>query len=333
MDAKKIYDKLKVIGYDIDKIDMVLFHNNCPDGFGSAWIVWRHLKTDATYIGVTPDKLPPLSQLKNKYIIIVDVSVSSSYLEEIKKVAKNVLLVDHHNTYVDELEHNPYTIFDNEHSAIYITWRIFNPDEKIPQFIRYIEDNDLGLYEIKKTEAFVSALGTKLPFHNIDFFKSWNKLLNPVFVEGLIQDGIKYQEYKNYLLKRNMHIAEPMKVGDYNILVANFGAVGLASDLGNKLSEQNSKYDFVLLWSYHSNNQEYSIMLRTRNDDSSIDLSQIAKIFGGGGHPRAARFAWKGPIDSLWDDMNTRLPKKAKSQTIRRTLSRNKKTNKKTFKK
>jgi oligoribonuclease NrnB/cAMP/cGMP phosphodiesterase (DHH superfamily) len=314
MDAKKIYDRLKLIDYDIDKIDTVLYHNNCPDGFGAAWIVWRHLKRDATYIGVTPDKLPSISQLKNKYVIILDVSIPETYLEEIKKNANNVLLVDHHNTYVEELENNTNTIFDKDHSAIYISWRIFNPDEKIPQFIRYIEDNDLALYEIKKTDAFMAALGTKLPFHNIDFFKSWNKLLNPAFVDSLIQDGIKYQEYKNYLLKRNLHIAQPMKLGNFNVLIANFGTVGLASDLGNKLSEQNPKYDFVILWSYHSNNKEYSVMLRSRNDNSTLDLSQIAKIFGGGGHSKAARFAWKGPIDALWDEMNARLYKKEKKR-------------------
>lgn len=324
MDAKKIYDKLKSINFDINQIDTVLYHNNCQDGFGSAWIVWRYLKTDATYMGIAPDRLPPISSFKNKYVVILDISLPASYLEEVKKTTKQVLLVDHHNTYADELSNHSNAIFDMEHSSIYITWRIFFPDEKIPQFIRYIEDNDLGVYEIKKTEAFVSALGTKLPFHNIDFFKNWNKLLNPAFVDELIEDGIKYQEYKNYLLKRNMHIAEPMKVSGYNILVANFGTVGLASDLGNKIAEQNPDYDFVLLWSWHSNHKEYSIMLRTRHSDTSIDLSHIAKIFGGGGHPRAARFTWKESIEKLWKEMETRLPKKVtKKKSHKKSLKKN----------
>jgi hypothetical protein len=126
----------------------------------------------------------------------MDISLSKKYLDDVKSVARNVLLIDHHNTFADELIDHPNVIFDNDHSSIYITWRVFNPDEKIPQFVRYIEDNDLVVYEIKKTEAFVSAIGTKLPFHNIDFFKTWNKLLNPAFVDSLIEDGIKYQEYK-----------------------------------------------------------------------------------------------------------------------------------------
>jgi hypothetical protein len=76
MIGKELHDKLKIINYDLDKIDYVIFHNNCPDGFGSAWIVWRHLKGDATYLGITPDKLPVYTSLKNKYVLFVDVSGS-----------------------------------------------------------------------------------------------------------------------------------------------------------------------------------------------------------------------------------------------------------------
>jgi hypothetical protein len=150
--------------------------------------------------------------------------------------------------------------------------------------------------------------------------------MNPAFVDSLLSDGTKYNEFKNYILKRNMHIAEPMKFGGYKVLVANFGAVGLASDLGNKLSEQNPQYNFVILWSYHSANKEYSIMLRTRHDN--IDLSKIAKFYNGGGHPRAARFAWKKDISSLWNELNTILSNKELKNTFKISKKTLKKTNK-----
>jgi oligoribonuclease NrnB/cAMP/cGMP phosphodiesterase (DHH superfamily) len=313
MNGKEIYDRLKAINYDLNQIDYVIYHNNCQDGFGSAWIVWRHLKGDATYQGVVPDKLPNINVFRKKYVLFVDISMSLEYLEAVKAIANNVLVLDHHQTFFEELKDHPNAIFDVSHSAIYITWRVFYPDQKIPQFIRYIEDNDLTTNQFSKTEAFVTAIGTKLPFHHIDYFKAWDKLLNPSYVEQLINDGVKYQEYKGYLLKRNMHASAPKNIGGYNVLISNFGTVGLASDLGNKISEANPRSDFVALWSYHYNTNEYSIILRTRRDN--IDLSQIAKIYGGGGHPKAARFAWKGTIEDLWIDMNIKLKKpESKSQ-------------------
>jgi nanoRNase/pAp phosphatase (c-di-AMP/oligoRNAs hydrolase) len=64
-------------------------------------------------------------------------------------------------------------------------------------------------------------------------------------------------------------------------------------------------------------------MLRTRHTDTTIDLSQIAKMFGGGGHPRAARFTWKDSIEKLWKEMETRLPKKVnKKRSHKKTLKK-----------
>jgi len=317
MDIKRIQVGLKEFNFDLNDIDTVVYHRNCIDGFCSAWIVWKFLKGDATYQGVMPDKMPAPSTYKKKYVIFLDTSISLEYLNQVKAVAKNVLLVDHHKTYADEIEDHPQTVFDLDHSAAYITWRLFNSDHKIPQFIRYIEDSDLGIKALGKTEPFISALGTKLPFHHIDFFKDWNKLLNPAFVQKLVDDGSKYQEYKNYLLRRNMHITVEKKFGPYKVAVGNFGTVALASDLGNKISELNSQYDFVILWSYHYNTKEHSVMLRTKKNN--IDLSEIAKMYGGGGHPRASRFAWKGEINDLWKNLAMKL--KGSRKTMKKSVT------------
>jgi oligoribonuclease NrnB/cAMP/cGMP phosphodiesterase (DHH superfamily) len=319
MDINTVHHNLKDLDYDLNKIDHVVYHRNCIDGFCSAWIVWQFLRGSATYQGVMPDKMPEPSFYKKKYVIFVDISMSVEYLNKVKEVATHVLLIDHHQTYASDITKHPNAIIDLEHSAAYITWRVFNTDQKIPQFIRYIEDSDMGLNQLSKTEAFISALGTKLPFHHIDHFNDWNKLNNPAFVQKLIDDGFKYLEYKNYLLRRNMHITVEKKFGPYKVAVGNFGAVGLASDLANKISDNNSQCDFVILWSYHYNTNEHSIMMRTKKDN--IDLSEIAKKYQGGGHPKAARFAWKGTIQDLWKDLANKLKGSRRSKkTMKKSI-------------
>ena len=93
--------------------------------------------------------------------------------------------------------------------------------------------------------------------------------------------------------------------------------------MGNKIAEANPKMDFVLLWSYHYGNDEYSIMLRTRHND--IDLTEIAKIYGGGGHLKAARFAWKAPIEELWNDLNNKIKKTSIKISIKKSIKKTKK--------
>ena len=44
--------------------------------------------------------------------------------------------------------------------------------------------------------------------------------------------------------------------------------------------------DFVILWSYNHNEEQYSYSLRSKDD--KIDVGEIAKIFNGGGHRNAS---------------------------------------------
>jgi oligoribonuclease NrnB/cAMP/cGMP phosphodiesterase (DHH superfamily) len=314
MDVKKIQEKLKDIKFKIDEIDIVIYHQNCPDGFGSAWVVWRYLKSDATFIGAHPDANIDNKKFKNKNVLFVDISISRDRLDEIIKIAKSVLIIDHHQTFFDELVNHPNTIMFKEHSAIYMTWRIFFPEQKVPHFIKLIEDKDLTTEKHKDTEYFSASLGIKLPFHSLEHFRLWNRLLNINTVNELIDSGKKYHEYKKYLIGRNFHITVPMEFGKHKILVGNFEAVGLTSDLGNALSERSPEYDFVLLWSYHYNENLNSVMLRTRNE--GIDLAKIASHYGGGGHPKASRFTWNRSIEELFKEWKTVLPKLMSSKKI-----------------
>ena len=198
------------------------------------------------------------------------------------------------------------------------------PEQKVPQFIKLIEDKDLTNNHHKDTEYFSAALGIKLPFHSLEHFRLWNRLLNQNVVNDMIEAGKKYYEYKKYLIHRNFHIIVPMKFGKHTIGVGNFEAVGLTSDVGNALSERNPEYDFILLWSYHYNENLYSVMLRTRNE--GIDLATIASHYGGGGQPRASRFTWNRPIEELFKEWKKVLPKlMSQKKTSKRKLRTNRK--------
>ena len=80
---------------------------------------------------------------------------------------------------------------------------------------------------------------------------------------------------------------------NYNICIVNCSSE-LTSDLGNIISS-NDNVDFAVLWKYNHPKEEYYISLRTNN---KVDVSIIAKEYGGGGHKNAAGFATKiNPIN------------------------------------
>ena len=84
-----------------DQIDMVIYHHPCNDGFGSAYVVWRYYKEtsndrDIEYVGVSHSgKFPDVS---GKNVLICDYSYPLNVMEKIQRIAKSVLVIDHHAT-------------------------------------------------------------------------------------------------------------------------------------------------------------------------------------------------------------------------------------------
>jgi oligoribonuclease NrnB/cAMP/cGMP phosphodiesterase (DHH superfamily) len=110
------------------------------------------------------------------------------------------------------------------------------------------------------------------------------------FTEQLLNGKFVINDKLNFLLE-----LEQEKIDDYidsknkNLVVRNISEykVGIVfaeryiSELGNKLMELHPELDFVAIV-----NTDKAISYRTNK--SNIDLSEFAKIYGGGGHPQAA---------------------------------------------
>ena len=71
------------------------------------------------------------------------------------------------------------------------------------------------------------------------------------------------------------------------------------SELGNILVGKEDA-DFGLVWHYDAEKKEHHVSLRST--DEKADVSQVAKVFGGGGHRNASGFIWDGEsIESIFD--------------------------------
>jgi len=51
--------------------------------------------------------------------------------------------------------------------------------------------------------------------------------------------------------------------------------------------------DFAVIWDFDHERKNYSVSLRS-NEEKKIDVSAVAKKFGGGGHACAAGCQWNG---------------------------------------
>lgn len=146
----------------------------------------------------------------------------------------------------------------------YDTWEWYN----VYNDVQSKNLNDL-LYILGK-EAFIEKFLAKVSMTNsFVLFDDMDKML----IEQ------RQKEIDSYISKMNERIYD-VNVKDY--LGGVVFAENFTSELGNELGRLNPKYDFILIIKMSSGGMSF----RTVKED--VDVSEIAKLFGGGGHSKAS---------------------------------------------
>jgi oligoribonuclease NrnB/cAMP/cGMP phosphodiesterase (DHH superfamily) len=160
----------------------------------------------------------------------------------------------------------------------------------VPKLVDYVEDRDLWKFKYPETRALSDYV-----FSNPYTFENWDKLLNEFEDDLTRNSAVAKGEAIN--AKHNKDIDELSKlkfrtdIGGYNVWAANVPYT-YASDLAGKLAEGEP---FGVTYFYDGPRDKYVYSLRSKED--GVDVSEIAKTFGGGGHQHAAGF--ESPLGAL----------------------------------
>jgi uncharacterized protein len=291
------------------KYNYAIYHKNCLDGFSSLILLLKskQLSDDAIiYPDIPSSNLIP-KNINNKNIIIMDVAYKYDVLKNIIDNAKSVIFIDHHITINNDVKklkllyNDKLTIiYDEYECGATLTWKFLFPTRKIPLFIKYIKDNDIGEWKLKNTHAFIYALRVKFDLDlKKETIKKWRQLFKKENVKELIKLGKIYEEYAQKLLndtikKHSIELFPSKKIyekyinifdkpGQYKVAVINGSGCPSSSLVGNKLIEM-IDCDFALLWNYNINRKKYILSFRSKE----VNVGEIAELFGGGGHKLAS---------------------------------------------
>lgn len=309
-----------------------IYHKNCQDGFSSLIVLLysKKISRDAIIYHDVPSASFPPKDIDNKDLIIMDVAYKYDVLKQIIEKAKSVVFIDHHVTIKNDVEklkglYNKKIkiIYDEHESGASLTWKFLFKNEKLPLFIRYIKDNDIGTWKLKHTKAFIYALRVKFSIDlKYEIIKRWKELFDDNKVKKIIKKGKIYEEYANSLLEENskrysLELFPSDKIYDkYNSFFTKSGQYKVAvicgsgcpstSLLGNYIMET-VNCDFAIIWTYNMERKEYILSFRSK----IIDVGRISSIFGGGGHKLASACSFSANLYSIQDlFFNHSLPKK-----------------------
>jgi len=272
-----------------EEVDMVIYHGNCNDGFGSAFSAYMFFSENfpnkkIDYYPASLYQKPP--DVKGRNVVICDFSYKYNVLQQMIGEANKLIILDHHKSAMEDLKNIPdcNKVFRMDHSGAYITWRYFHFDKPIPKLILYIEDRDIWTKKMYMTDEFSTYLFTVE--HS---FYEYKKLLDETNMTNAITlEGTAMMKQNTHNINSAIEFGAPkfIQIGDKYYFVAYLNSSVLKSDVGNKIFSKFINTNFSAIYSI--DDWTNSTMFSLRSLDDRTDVSQIATKFDGGGHKCAS---------------------------------------------
>lgn len=296
---------------------LVIYHGNCADGFTAAWAARKKFGDEAEYFAGVYQTPPP--DCTGRDVVLVDFSYKRDVMREIAKVARSVLVLDHHKSAAEDLYQETrtdeefativrmdgsdkscwtweyfqscrqmdewegirkaiiYAYFDMNKSGAGIAWDFFNPGTPRPSLVNHVEDRDLWRFALDGTREIQAAI-----FSHGYSFENWDMLAG-AHPHMLITEGTAIER------KHHKDVAElvavckrRLSIGGHVVPVASLPYT-LTGDAGHLMAQGEP---FAACYWDTESGRVFSL----RSTDGGMDVSAIAKLYGGGGHAQAAGF-------------------------------------------
>jgi len=282
---------------------VILHHASCLDGFTSAYYLHNYFVSLKKYtnIDVVPMQYgqPIVADIAGKDVVVVDFSFKRGNMINLAKEANSFVVLDHHQTAEVELHGVDFCFFDPGRCGVqlacdYIAAHRHAPSlpvaellsrmscrrkEEYPLLVQYVADRDLWTKELPFTDevnAYLMTLDRTFPD-----WASAEATLEHNF-KGVRMEG---QAILRYIKKTAYTLADKayrchLRTGHWASIV---NSATLQSEIGHILTKGG---DIGVVW-FQLSNGDYVFSLRSEGD---VDVSEIAKSYGGGGHKNAAGF-------------------------------------------
>jgi oligoribonuclease NrnB/cAMP/cGMP phosphodiesterase (DHH superfamily) len=266
--------------------NVVLYHGGCRDGFCAAWVARNALGKDTVCIPVQYGQ--PVPKIENgSMVYIVDFSYPKDVLLTLHQRMGHLTVLDHHKTAQADLSSvsapDLHITFDMNKSGGRLTWEHFYDKSgmRAPWLVDYTEDRDLWRWKLPDSRAVSAFLAS-----HADDFGRWDALSSIVPSTDawmhIVGEGTAILRYQQQLVDAAVSFAVEKTIAGHKVLVVN--STVCASEIAGELAKDRP---FGVVW-FQERGGKFVYSLRSR--EGGMDVSEVAKRFGGGGHKAAAGF-------------------------------------------
>lgn len=305
---------------------LVLYHDQCGDGFAAAWAVWRALGDDTVEYRPVRYNTPAPTDVAGKNLVIVDFCYDEPTLRALGQAAASLLVLDHHDTMIKDLigkfptpityelhrrglqePGTPYAWFSTEKAGALLAWEFFHGRQDVPWLIRHMDDRDRWQFKIPDTREIHAAV-MSYPRS----FAEWDRLAAIIedyhdydpdlaqikAYDWLIVEGKAILRDRDRMLEEFLANTRTLVIGGYAVPAVNVPKL-FASDAAGTLAKGQP---FAVAYYDEPHGRVFSL----RRRDGDVHVGEVAKRYpGGGGHPGAGGFTmpfgWEGDQPVLPD--------------------------------
>jgi len=290
---------------------LVIYHGGaCADGFCCAWQF--HLAfPDAEFHAANYSEPPP--DVAGKAVYVADFCYPRSVMLDLHCASLGRLTVlDHHKSSAADMQGfadealaltgvMPTVVFDLTKSGGRLTWEyLWDADllppgwqafarDRPPWLVDYTEDRDLWRWALPKSREVNAALRT-YPFD----FTVWDNLNSAFWTNTeivpdshLADEGTAILRAESNEVARHVRNAAEAVIAGHRVLCVN--ATCHISEIAGELAKD--RPFGVTYFDRADGKRVYSL----RSRDGGVDVSEVARGFGGGGHARAAGYEVPSP--------------------------------------
>jgi hypothetical protein len=290
---------------------LVLYHGpGCADGWTAAYCAWRRFQDDADYVPVQYGQDPP--DVRGREVYVLDFSYRADLTAGLAGEASKLVVLDHHESAEKELAvlqnlsqpiGNLTLRFDMKKSGARLAWEYFCAGAGDPPFlVELVEDRDLWRWKIPYSRELNAWLRSQTWT-----FLLWDEIaqsldrptLTPshTFPNGAViaehwgmsnitqracWDGAAILRTQAQQVDAICQTARPVTIGGHSVLAANTPI--LQSEVCEKLADGRA---FGASWYVRADGKK-AWSLRSRK--GGVNVADVARIYGGGGHPAAAGY-------------------------------------------
>lgn len=273
---------------------LVVYHSNCIDGSTAALCAFNTFGDEADYLPAihrkTEKKFDYLDT-KDRDVYFLDFCFSREFMLKIRSVAKNITILDHHVTAMNDLRGMDFLgKFDMNKSGAMLSYEYFKPQYVNPELVKIVQDVDLYRHEIDYSKE-IAALLFSLPSfdpsnkESVEIWKSY-MIMNVVNLREPAYSHLRQREKEVKILVGRAH---KTKMFNEDVWIAN--ATNCVAEVATELAKR-GKFGAAY---YIDEEGSYVYSLRSYGDE---DVSILAKRIGGGGHKNASAFSSKSPVHS-----------------------------------